>query len=766
MTSPRSGVGGLRRGSAGRRRAPGGDAFAREVTGGSGRLTAAAASRVDNLRDEWADRMTPSTPAVLQAVADGNGGPIGVVVVSYGSPELLRRTLAGSGLAGDDVRVVVVDNFSSADHRHELTVLAGDHGWHLVALPDNRGFGAGCNAGVAAARDLGCTTFLFLNPDAAISPTVVAELRAHSLREPLALISPVLVDSAGDVVFRMARTDLRTGRVRTRPADAAGRTNDPGDWLCAACVVASDQLLRRIGGFAEDYFLYWEDVDLGYRTLRAGGTVVLREDLVAVHDEGGTHGADRRGAAKSALYYRYNCRNRLMFAAHNLPRRALLRWVLNTPSLSWDILMRGGRRQLLHRPQLLGAAVAGSLAGLGIALGALLTGAGRRPARAAVLVVHPGAELYGSDRVLRESVVALLEQADVTVAVPGPGPLVTELERLGARVVHVRTPVLRKSVLRPAGMVRFIGDAVGGLLPALRLVRRAGRDGVYVSTTILPTWPVLGRLARRRVVCHVHEAEWPGPAALHRVVLAPLRAAHTVVANSRFTRDVLTGLLPSLTERTVVVPNPVPGPAAPPAPRAVLTGQLCLLYVGRLSPRKGPDVAVAALAELAARGVDARLSLVGSVFAGYEWFEDELRATAATAGLADRVDFLGFRADVGPALRDADVVLVPSVLDESFGNTAVEAVLAARPVVVNDLGGLREAVAGYGAVVVVAPGRPELWADAVERLAADWERVRSTAVADAAEARHRQAPDAYHARLAGAVLETGPRRTAPVGAAR
>jgi hypothetical protein len=49
MTSPRGGVGGLRRGSAGRRRAPAGDAFAREVTGGSGRLTAAAASRVDNL---------------------------------------------------------------------------------------------------------------------------------------------------------------------------------------------------------------------------------------------------------------------------------------------------------------------------------------------------------------------------------------------------------------------------------------------------------------------------------------------------------------------------------------------------------------------------------------------------------------------------------------------------------------------------------------------------------------------------------------------
>jgi glycosyltransferase involved in cell wall biosynthesis len=257
------------------------------------------------------------------------------------------------------------------------------------------------------------------------------------------------------------------------------------------------------------------------------------------------------------------------------------------------------------------------------------------------------------------------------------------------------------------------------------------------------------------VVCHVHEAEWPGPAALHRAVLAPLRSAHTIVANSRYTQEVLTGLLPSLAGRTVAVPNPVIGPVAPSAPRARLDGPLRLLYLGRLSPRKGPDVAVAALGELVARGVDARLTLVGSVFPGYEWFEEALRSTVAGSGLSSRVEFLGFRADVSSALADADLVLVPSVLDESFGNAAVEAVLAARPVVVSDLGGLREAVAGYQATVVVPPGRPELWARAVEEVVLGWDRFRSAAVADAVQARHRHAPTAYRARLAAAALRGG-----------
>ncbi len=682
--------------------------------------------------------------------AGAGGADLGVVVVSYGSADLLRRTLAPARLAGDGVHVVVVDNWSTAGNRRDLETLAAAEGWHVVGMPDNRGFGAACNAGVEAARALGCRAFLFLNPDAVVTPAVVAELRAHVAREPLALVGPVLVDSAGDVVFRMARTDLRDGRVRTRPASARGGRNDPGDWLCAACVVASDDLLRRLGGFAEDYFLYWEDVDLGYRTLRAGGSVVLREDLVAVHDEGGTHGERRRGRAKSALYYRYNCRNRLVFAARNLDRRTLLRWVLATPRLSWDTLMRGGRRQLLHAPSLAWAALAGSLAGLAVALRALVTGTGtgRRPA---VLVVHPGAELYGSDRVLRESVAALADGAEVTVALPCDGPLTAELTALGARVVVRRMPVLRRSVLRPAGALGLLRDAVLGLGPALLLARRAGRDGVYVSTTVLPTWPLVARLARRRVVCHVHEAEWPGPRALHRAVLAPLLLADRVVANSRFTREVLVRTLPSLAARTDVVANPVDGPAWPVPARDELDGPLRLLFVGRLSPRKGADVAVAVLAELAARGVDARLTLVGSVYAGYEWFEDRLRTAVAAAGLADRVELAGFRPDVRDDLAAADVVLVPSVLDESFGNTAVEAVLSARPVVVSDLGGLREAVAGYRSAQAVPPAEPALWADALQRVVHEWPWAADAALDDAALARARHEAAGYRERLVRAV---------------
>jgi GT2 family glycosyltransferase len=686
--------------------------------------------------------MTALAPVPSPRVADSARGLLGVVVVSYGPVDLLRRNLAAADLP-DGARVVVVDNFSSAPNRRAVEDVAAEAGWTLVAMPGNPGFGAGVNAGVAAARELGCRTFLFLNPDARVSRDVVTALWEHSLREPLSLVAPHLADSDGRIVFRGSRVDLGDGRTGARiPGTRAA------EWLTGACMVVSEELFERIGGFDERYFLYWEDVDLSVRAVRAGGTLVVRPDLVAVHDEGGTQ--RRRGPALSPLYYRYNCRNRLVFAARNLDRRSLLRWMVRTPSAAWDILLRGGRRQLLRSPSPLRAAVSGSLAGLALALPALLTGPRPRTARSApLLVVHPGAELYGSDRVLLESVVALLARGPVTVVLPGPGPLVARLEAAGARVQLCRMPVLRKSVLRPAGLLGLLRDAVLGLPAAVRLLR-AHPAGVYVSTTILPSWVLLGRLAGRRVVCHVHEAEWPGPAVLHRLLLAPLLLAGTVVTNSRFTDRVLTGLLPALGRRSVVVPNALPAVAPVPARRR-LTGPVRLLYVGRLSPRKGPDVAVAALAELVDRGVDAELTVVGSVFAGYEWFEAELRDQVVAAGLGDRVRFLGFRSDTSAALAEADVVLVPSVLDESFGNTAVEGVLAARPTVVSGLAGLREAVQGYGCALVVPPGRAGEWADAVQRVVAGWSHYRATAAADAAVAAERHAPDRYRSTLRDAV---------------
>ena len=365
-----------------------------------------------------------------------------------------------------------------------------------------------------------------------------------------------------------------------------------------------------------------------------------------------------------------------------------------------------------------------------------------------MLIAHPSADLYGSDRVMLETIDAAVGSGrQVHVTLPGPGLLVAEIRARGSRVAFCATPVLRKSALSPRGLLALIGTTIRGGWQGGKLIRSVRPSVLYVSTLTIPLWSVLGRLFGVPVLAHVHESERQAPLALRRVLAAPLLLADRVLINSEFSRSVLADSFATLRRRSAVIYNGVPGPVTPTSARPAIDGPARLLFVGRLAPRKGPQVAIAAVEALAERGRDVRLDLVGSVFPGYEWFERQLVEQIAGAGLSDRVRLIGFRPDIWPALAGADIVLVPSQGDEPFGNTAVEAVLAGRPVIVSAGSGLDEAVHGVTAARRVPPGEVAAWADAVDELIENWPAVRAAVEADAVAAGRRFAPAAYAARL-------------------
>jgi hypothetical protein len=368
-----------------------------------------------------------------------------------------------------------------------------------------------------------------------------------------------------------------------------------------------------------------------------------------------------------------------------------------------------------------------------------------------VLVAHPSPDLYGSDRVLVETVAALRERGRrVVVTLPRPGPLVALLVGLGAEMAILDVPVLRKASLSPGGVVGVAAASVRSLPGMLRLLRRVRPDVVYVNTVTVPLWLLAARLAGRHVVAHVHEAEEALPGPVRRALVMPLLAADLVIANSRSTVGVMRGAMPRLDARIRLVYNGVPGPAEPVPVRAPLVPPARLVLVGRLSPRKGSDIAIDAVAELRRTGHDVRLDLAGAVFAGYEWYERQLRDQVGRLGLTGMVRFLGFVPTVWDAYRTADIGLVPSRV-EPFGNVAVESQLAGRPVVVARTQGLTEIVDDGRTGLVVPPGDPGALAAGVATLLDDWPRARAMADTALTEARQRFGPTRYRAEIADLV---------------
>ncbi len=360
-----------------------------------------------------------------------------------------------------------------------------------------------------------------------------------------------------------------------------------------------------------------------------------------------------------------------------------------------------------------------------------------------MLLVHPSGELYGSDRMLLQTVRALSTDWDVSVVLCRTGPLQAALRAAGARVEVLDFPVLHKRMFGVRGLARTARATLTGVPAGLRLLIRARPELVYVNTLTVPLWLVLARCAGVPAICHVHEAEDALPRPARWLLAAPLRWADQVVTNSEVARDVLVDSDPGLRGRCRVLHNGVAGPTRDVAPlRPRLTGDVRLLLVGRLSWRKGSDLAIDAVRLLLARGVPVHLVLAGGGVEGDPRFAEGLRERVRRGGLGARVSFAGFRSDVWSLHDEADIVLVPS-RTEPFGNVAVEGMLAGRPVVCAAAAGLTEIVRDGETGLLVPVGDAAALAAAVHRLVRDWQAARVLAAAGRSAAVQRFGAERY-----------------------
>lgn len=200
---------------------------------------------------------------------------------------------------------------------------------------------------------------------------------------------------------------------------------------------------------------------------------------------------------------------------------------------------------------------------------------------------------------------------------------------------------------------------------------------------------------------------------------APLLArrvgrADAVVTVSHHNEHHLRDRLPGV--RLDVIRNGVPlGPATGPSADGPL------LCVARLVEKKGIDLLLGALAELAARGRTVRLTLVGD-----GPLRAELEEMADGLGVAASVQFVGAQpsTEVDRAYRQASMVVLPCRVAgdgdrDGLPTVLVEALARALPVVTTDVVGIGELVRDGSTGLLVPPEDPGALADAIARLLDD-----------------------------------------------
>jgi phosphatidylinositol alpha-1,6-mannosyltransferase len=311
----------------------------------------------------------------------------------------------------------------------------------------------------------------------------------------------------------------------------------------------------------------------------------------------------------------------------------------------------------------------------------------------------------------------------------------------GAAAADARLPVPVDRVGVPARRLRTLPGLVRWSLRVERLARGRSVSFAWCGNFRPAAYPARWLLRRRGVpygvVLHggdllILETQARRSVRKRAVARRLLGDAAVLVTNSGFTRELalrtLAGLdLPPAPERAVVVPlgtDPARfSPRVDPAPareRFGLGDGPLLLTVARLTPHKGIDTALRALALLAGEHPALRYAVAGDGNDG-----PRLRALAAELGVADRVHWLGpVGDDVLPSLYRAATAYLglsrrEGVDVEGFGISLVEASGCGVPVVGGRSGGIPDAVRDGETGFLVAPDDPAAAAEAVRLLLAD-----------------------------------------------
>lgn len=134
-----------------------------------------------------------------------------------------------------------------------------------------------------------------------------------------------------------------------------------------------------------------------------------------------------------------------------------------------------------------------------------------------------------------------------------------------------------------------------------------------------------------------------------------------------------------------------------------------LVNIGRLSPEKGQDLLLRAVASLSAEFPGLELT-----FAGIGPLEQALRSLAQSLGIGDRVHFIGFVADMPPLYAQHDLV-VQSSLTEGLPNVILEAAYLRAPIVATAVGGTAEVVEHGSSAWLIPPGSLDALVDGIRR---------------------------------------------------
>ncbi len=248
---------------------------------------------------------------------------VAVVIPNWNGADFIADALTSLKSQTAKLHIIVVDN-GSVDESISVIQKFGAS-VELIKLPKNTGFAGGVNRGIESAMAKDCTFVALLNNDAVADKHWLANLLEAAEQNPTAGIvaSKMLrsggayLDSTGESLsiwglpFPRGRNEKDTGQYDTKNAILAAS---------GGASLYRVAMLKEVGLFDEDFFVYFEDVDISLRARLAGWEVIYEPTAIVEHQVSAT-------ASKLGTFtLKHSVKNFLLLYAKNMPLRLYIKY--------------------------------------------------------------------------------------------------------------------------------------------------------------------------------------------------------------------------------------------------------------------------------------------------------------------------------------------------------------------------------------------------------------------------------------------------------
>jgi GT2 family glycosyltransferase len=240
-----------------------------------------------------------------------------IITVNYNRPADTAQAVASLARMVDaDFQIVVIDNGSTDGSLALLRALP--YAVDVIASPVNLGFAGGFNLGLRYGLERGFATLLAINNDVIVAPDMLRNLNV-GLQPGVGIVAPTIYyhgrpDTIWSSGFRCHPLTLEmTGGKRGQEEAPGFLATFDVDYLLGCCMLFERDALMKTCLFDEQFYLYYEDLDLSLRMRRHGLRLCTIPSAVMWHKVAGSSGLDSplrtyHMARSSILFFRKHAR--------------------------------------------------------------------------------------------------------------------------------------------------------------------------------------------------------------------------------------------------------------------------------------------------------------------------------------------------------------------------------------------------------------------------------------------------------------------------